>query len=189
MKKSLATVMIAATLTAVPMTTGGPASATPCDQGTHKNVYKRDVLIAARYNGEDSVYNNSPTTAQYSVSYGREDTIGVEKHWETGAKAGFSFAGVGADVEAKYGKSYTTAASTSASKTITQSVKPHHTAWVRALFYRRVLRWTAYTWRWSAEKAACVKHDLAVAYWGDPKVQYVLVQKEGHVLPGRAAMR
>lgn len=183
-KNSLALVLAGATLSVMPVVTAGPAEATPCSQGTYKNVYKRDVFVDARINGEDSVYNSTSSSAQYSVSYGREDSKSVTKHWEMGASAGFSFAGVGADVEAKYGKSYTDAASTSASKTITQSVKPRHTAWVRAVFYRRVLRWTAYTWRWSDRKDACVKRNIAVAYWGDPKVQYVLVQKEGHVYPG-----
>ena len=185
MKKSLAMLMVAASITAAPLVDAGVASATPCSQGTYRSVYKRDVFVSKRINGEESVYNRTADPAQYSISFGRDETVGVEKHWETGAKAGFSLAGVGADVEAKYGKSYTSAATTSSSKTITQSVKPGHTAWVRAVFYQRVLRWTAYTWRWSDGAAACVRRDIATAYWGDPKVQYVLIQRTGQVFPAR----
>jgi hypothetical protein len=183
LRRLMTLAMLGALLSATPLMSGSPAAATPCDQGTFHDVWKKTKFVFARIDGENSVYNDSGTAATYAISYGRSDSKSVTKHWEAGASAGFNWGVVRADVSGKYGESYVDAATTTASTTLTQSVQGHHTAWVRAVFYRRVVNWQAYTWRWNDRKAACVKHQIAKAYWGDPKVQYVLKQRSGHVYP------
>lgn len=174
-------------LASVPVITAAqPASATPCNQSTFHNVWKRDVFVFDKINGEDSFYNKPSSdhaTFTVNLTYGREDTHSVTKHWEITASGGADWGVVKADISGTYGEQYTDAATTSASKTLNVTVKDGYTGWIRAVFYRRVIGWTAYTWRWSDEKDACVKRTIQKAYWGDPKVQYVMVTREGHVFP------
>jgi len=184
MKRSLLAFSLAATALVVPGTTA-PAFATPCNQGTFHDVWKGDVFITDRINGENSIWNrpDDGQSVTQSVSYGLTTSRQVAKHWEAGASAGFDWGLVSADVEGKYGEEYTNAASTTVGWENTMTVKDGWTGWWRAIYYRRVVYWRAYTWRWDSTKAACVKRQIAKAYWGDPKRQYVAVKKEGHAFP------
>lgn len=184
MKRVLLALLTGAALLVVPGAVA-PAGATPCDQSVHKSLWKGDVFVFARVNGEESYFNKKDDGLSETVSlhYARSETKGVTRHWEVGASAGFDWKVVRADVSGKYGRSYVSSATTSSSVTRNITIKDGWTGWVRALFYRRVVYWRAYTYRWNADKGACVKRTIAKAYWGDPKVQYVSVKKEGHVYP------
>jgi len=184
MKRTLLGLAMTSALLVVPGA-ATPASATPCDHSVHKTMWKGDVKVFARINGEESYFNKKDDGLSESVSlqYGRSETKGVTKHWEVGASAGFDWKAVRADVSGKYGRSYVNSATTSSSVTRTITIKDGWTGWVRAVFYRRVVYWRAYTYRWNDDKKACVKRTIAKAYWGDPKVQYVSIKKKGHVYP------
>lgn len=186
MRKLVRSSALLLALASVPVVGAPPASATPCNQSTFHNVWKRSVFVFDRVNGSDSYYNKPSSdheTFTVAISYGREESRAVTKHWEVTASGGADWGVVKADISGTYGRSYTDAATTSETKTLTVPVKDGYTGWVRAVFYRRVIGWKAYTWRWSEEKNACVKRTIQQAYWGDPKVQYVMVTKEGHVFP------
>lgn len=181
-------IMLAAALVAaflVVPATATDAVATPCDHRTFKSMYKGSTYVFARVNGEDSHFNrrDDGLAESVSVTYGRSDTKSVTRRWEVGATAGYSWPTVKAEISGKYGRDYVDAATTSRSLTKTMTIKDGWTGWVRAVFYRRVVHWRAYTWRWSDQKNACVQRTIAKAYWGDPKVQYVSVKKEGNVKP------
>jgi hypothetical protein len=184
MRRIMLAMTLVAALFVLPATATG-AAATPCDHRTYKSVYKGSTFVFARVNGEDSHFNKKDDglAETVSVTYGRSDTKGVTKHWEVGASLGYSWPTVKADISGKYGSSYVNSATTSSSLTKTITIKDGWTGWVRADFYRRVVFWRAYTWRWSDKKNACVKRTIAKAYWGDPKVQYVSIKKEGNVKP------
>jgi hypothetical protein len=152
-------------------------------------LWRGDVRVYDRQPGADSVYNNpGGGTSDYVVSYGRSVTRGVEKHWEVGAGGGFDFKVVKVDVEGKYGKAFTDSATTSKGYTLTVPVKDGWTAWIRADFYQRVVYWKAFTWRWDAGQDRCEKRTISRAFWGDPKRQYVVVQKKGRHLPREVAL-
>ena len=184
MNRGLLALMMTAVLLVLPGTVA-PVAATPCDHSVYKSMWKDDVFVFARINGEHSYHNSKDDGLSETVSlqYGRSETRGVTKHWEVGASAGFDWKVVKADVSGKYGRSYVDSATTTSSVTRTITIKDGWTGWVRADFYRRVVYWRAYTWRWSDSKGACVKRTIAKAYWGDPKVQYASVKKEGKVYP------
>jgi hypothetical protein len=181
-KRALALALVGATLS-IPGAVS-PASATPCDQGTFKDVWKGRVFVFDRVPGEDSVYNNpGGGTTMMTVNYGLAVTKSVSKHWEVSAGGGVNWGVVKADISGKYGRTYVNAATTSKGFSLTVPVKDNHTAWVRAIFYRRVVYWKSYTWRWDASQQRCEKRTINKAYWGDPKRQYVVVQKKGHRFP------
>jgi len=187
MKRVLSALLIALVPLLVPLGPlgAGPASATPCNQGTFKDIWKHRVFVFDRINGEESHYNKRDDGLPETVTlqYGRSDTRGVTKHWEVGGSAGFDWKVVKADVSGKYGRSYTTSATTTRSWSKQITIKDGWTGWHRAIFYRRVVFWRAYTWRWNDDRKACTKRTISKAYWGDPKVQYVSVKRKGHVLP------
>ncbi len=184
MKLMLSALVLAGSVLVVP-SAQAPANATPCNQGTYRDIWKGDVFVFDRINGEDSHYNKKddglPETV--TVSYGRSDLRSVSHHWEVEGSVSYSWPTVKAEIKAKYGKSYVNSATTSKSWSKAMTIKDGWTGWHQAIFYRRVVSWRAYTWRWSQQKSACVKKTVAKAYWGDPKVQYVSVKKKGHVFP------
>jgi hypothetical protein len=184
MKRMLFASILAASVLVVPGT-ASPANATPCNQGTFHDMWKSRVFVFDRINGEDSHWNKKddglPETV--TLTYGRSESRSVTKHWEVEASVGYSWPTVKAEIKGKYGQSYVNSATTSRSWSKAITIKDGWTGWHRADFYRRVVFWRAYTWRWNADKAACVKRTVAKAYWGDPKVQYVSIKKKGHVYP------
>lgn len=188
MKKTLATLMVAATTTVLPVATSAPASATPCNNEVHWSARLVKTYVDARVNGADSVYNAGGTVADYTVTYGRSVTEEVTKSWEVGASLELGWGPAKATIEAKYGESYTDAATADESFSLTVHVQPRHTAWIRADFYRRVIKLNGKNERWNDSLKRCVTQTVAKADWRDPKRQWVIVQKSGRVLPGRSEL-
>jgi len=190
MRRFLAVAVAAATVS-LPLTVVGatPAGATPCDHSVRHAMKKGRVFVEKRVNGDHPVYNKTADPVTKSVSFGKSVTNSVNKHWELGASAGVGWGPVKADISAKYGKSYTRAATRSASDSITMTIRPKHTGWVRAIYYTKVIFWTAKTERWNKKKQKCVSKNIAKAFWGAPKIELVPVTKKGHHYPARPVVR
>ena len=181
-KRGLALALVTATM-AIPGAVS-PAAATPCNHSTFKEIWKGRVFVFARVPGEDSVYNNpGGGTVKMTVRYGHSVTRSVTRHWEVSGGGGVNWGVVSADISGKYGRSYVNAATAAKSFSLSVPVKDNYTAWIRADFYRRVVYWKAYTWRWDADQQRCEKRTIRKAYWGDPKRQWVVVQKKGRHHP------
>ena len=190
MRRSLA-VLLAAGTVSIPagVVTAAPAGATPCDHSVSSSTYKGRVFVEDRVNGDHPVYNRTTDPVTKSVSFGRTVTNTVNKHWEVGANVSGGWGPVKAEISANYGESYTKAATRTAGDSITMTIRPKHTGWVRAVYYTKVIYWQAKSERWNRAKQKCVPTLISKAYWGAPKIQLVPVTKKGHHYPARPVVR
>lgn len=161
-----------------------PALADSCDHSNHHSLYRGAVVIRNRDNGSMSYWNKSgPGIWHGRIDFGYSLSYAIDRHWEVGADAGFDWKIIRADVNGKYGESYTHGVSVSSNVSLQVDVPRRHTGWIRALTYQRVVYWKAWTERWNANRQRCERHTIAKAYWGDKQLQMVRVVKAGHVFP------
>ena len=144
MRTPLAALIVAATLS-VPfgVVTGSPASATPCDHSVNSSTYKGRVFVEDTTNGDISYYNRTVDPVTRNLAFGRSVANTVNKHWEVGGKVSGGWGPVKAEISANYGESYTKAATRTESDSITMTIRPKHTGWVRAISYTKVVYWQA----------------------------------------------
>lgn len=180
----LSALIVIGALLSVPVTMS-PAEATPCNSsklyGSATKSGKTKIL--KRVPGKRSVFNDGPTTATRTVTFGRSATRGVTKRWEVGGSASAGWGPVKAEISGKYGEDYVKSDTVTSSESVSQPILPRHTAWMRVDFYERKVHWTAYRYYWNGAKKRCVKRTTEKAYWGAPKSQVVIVQRKGRRFP------
>ena len=177
--------LTASVMFAIPGATllSSPASASPCNTSTFKEVKSGRTKVINRVNSEDSVYNKTKDKIREEITFGRSVSESVEKEWKVGASGSAGFGPVSASISAEYGERYTKGAETNRSRTRAYDIRPKHTGWVRAVFYQRGFTWKSYTYRYNTKRQRCVKRTIKKAFWGAPKVQYQFITRKGLVYP------
>lgn len=181
MFRLLSAALVAASLTVPALS--APAAATPCDQSSKTVVHRGRTFVEKRENGNRAVYNRTQDVVTKTVTLGRSVTNSVNRHWMVGGEVEGGWGPVKAKVKGEYGRGYVRAATMSRTESLTMTIRPHHTGWVKAAFYQHVVFWKRFTWRWNSIRQACVRRTIAKAYWGAPRIQLVPVTKKGRVYP------
>jgi hypothetical protein len=156
-----------------------------CNHSVKGSTHKGRVFVEDRINGSHPIYNATSDPVTKTVTFGRSVTNTVNKHWEVGAKASGGWGPVKAEISATYGKGYTRADTATEGDSLTMTIRPKHTGWVRAVFYTKVIYWEGRTERWNAKKGRCERRLVSKAYWGAPNIQLVPVTKKGRHYPSR----
>jgi hypothetical protein len=154
----------------------------------NSSTYKGRVFVEDTTNGDISYYNRTVDPVTRNLAFGRSVANTVNKHWEVGGKVSGGWGPVKAEISANYGESYTKAATRTESDSITMTIRPKHTGWVRAISYTKVVYWQAKSERWNAAKEKCVPTVISRAFWGAPMIQLVPTTKKGHHFPGRQVL-
>lgn len=184
MRTLIATTLAAGTLAVVPLGfTTAPAHANPCSQSSWVEMHKLDAYVAFRKNGDNSIYNKTRDNVTRTITYGYSRTYQVQKSWEVGASAGISWGVVSADVNSKYGRTYTQGTEVSKSEATTMVIRPDYTGWTQLIVYRHPIVWKKLRDQWHPATGTCKVITVAKALWQPPKHQMVPTTKKGHRYP------
>jgi hypothetical protein len=181
MRVLIASTALAASTLVVPLTTSAPAHANPCNPGSWTTMHLNKVYVQRRDNGDNSYYNKTQDPSTETLTFGYQKTYQVEHHWETGGSAGISWSIVSANVEAKYGKSYTSSSTVHKDDSKTFTIRSHYTGWTRAIVYRHPVVWKRLKDHWTGSR--CETRTIAKAIWAPPRHQLVAITKKGHRYP------